>query len=195
MLIENAFDVQAPIEEVWAYMLDVEKVVVCMPGAQLTETVDERNYKGKVTVKLGPVSLSFAGRVELTERDEDSHKMVLKGKGQEARGKGAAQATITATLTTTDSGTNVAVEQDLIVTGQAAQLSRGMMQDVSQRLSKQFADCLESNIGAQREAAPGEAPAPLATAQPVQGLSVGFGALMSAVGRFFKNLLGRSSAK
>jgi carbon monoxide dehydrogenase subunit G len=61
MLIENSFEVPAPIDHVWNYMLDVEKVVVCMPGAQLTETIDENNYKGKVTVKLGPVSLSFAG--------------------------------------------------------------------------------------------------------------------------------------
>ena len=193
MLIENSFEVPAPIDRVWAYMLDVEKVVPCMPGAELTETIDESHWKGKVTVKLGPVSLSFAGKVEMQERDEVGHKVVLKGSGMEQRGKGAASATVTTTLEETTDGTRVAIVQDLIVQGQAAQFSRGMMQDVSSKLTKQFADCLQANMASEEQATPGEEPAPRVTADEVKGIRLGLGAIGAAIARFFKRWFGRRS--
>ena len=193
MLIENSFEVAAPIDRVWTYMLDVEKVVPCMPGAELTETIDKSHWKGKVTVKLGPVSLSFAGKVEMQERDEVGHKVVLKGSGMEQRGKGAASATVTTSLEETPDGTRVAIVQDLIVQGQAAQFSRGMMQDVSSKLTKQFADCLQANMAAEEEAAAGEQPAARVTAGEVKGISLGLGAIGAAIARFFKRLFGRRS--
>src|SRR6185436_19057302 len=70
VLIENEFTSPAPIDHLWAYLLDVERVAPCMPGAELTETIDDRNWKGKVSMKFGPVSMSFAGSVTLEERDE-----------------------------------------------------------------------------------------------------------------------------
>jgi uncharacterized protein len=146
MLIENSFEVPASIEETWAYLLDVEKVVPCMPGAEITEVVDDSNWKGKVTIKLGPVSMAFKGKVSIQERDDDAHRVVLKGSGMEQRGKGAASATITTTAEAIATGTKVVVVQDLTVQGQAAQMSRGMMQDVSAKLTRQFADCLKSNL-------------------------------------------------
>ena len=94
MEIVNSFEVPAPREKVWAYMLDVTKVVVCMPGASLTETLDDTHWKGKLTMKLGPVSLNFAGKVEMAERDDDAHRVVLKGSGMEQRGKGAAKSVL-----------------------------------------------------------------------------------------------------
>lgn len=205
MQIENSFDVPAPVEVVWDYMLDVERVVPCMPGAQLTETIDDSNWKGKVTIKLGPVGLNFAGKVSVVERDEDAHKVVLKGSGMEQRGKGAASATVTSTLVATPEGTRVDVVQDVKIQGQAAQFSRGMMQDVTAKLTKQFADCLARNITAQQagpEAAPeaaseaGDAtPAapPAATAAPIGGLRLALGALGAALVRFLRRLFGRAS--
>jgi carbon monoxide dehydrogenase subunit G len=173
MLIENSFEVPASIDVTWAYLLNVEKVVPCMPGAEITEVVDDSNWKGKVTIKLGPVSMSFKGKVSVSERDNDAHKVVLKGSGMEQRGKGAASATITTTAEKTSSGTKVVVVQDLKVQGQAAQMSRGMMQDVSAKLTRQFADCLKANLQGEEEeptapvpAAPAE-PAPSAPAQSV----------------------------
>jgi uncharacterized protein len=191
MLIENSFEVDAPVERVWDYLLDVEKVVVCMPGAELTETIDDRNYKGKITIKLGPVSLSFAGKVSMEERDDSAHRVVLKGSGMEQRGKGAASATVTSTLEETANGTLVKVVQDLKVQGQAAQFSRGMMQDVSSKLTKQFADCLQANIAAEETSSPGTTPAPVVAAKPVAGLRLGLSALVGAIGRFFARLFGR----
>jgi len=193
MLIENLFEVQAPIDRVWDYMLDVEKVVPCMPGAELTETIDETHWKGKVTVKLGPVALSFAGKVEMQERDEVGHKVVLKGSGMEQRGKGAASATVTTNLEETANGTKVSIVQDLIVQGQAAQFSRGMMQDVTSKLTQRFADCLQANMAAEDETRVGEEPATRVTAGEVKGIRLGLGAIGAAIARFFKRLFGGRS--
>jgi carbon monoxide dehydrogenase subunit G len=167
MLIENSFEVPASIEETWAYLLDVEKVVPCMPGAEITEVVDDSNWKGKVTIKLGPVSMAFKGKVSIQERDDDAHRVVLKGSGMEQRGKGAASATITTTAEAIATGTKVVVVQDLTVQGQAAQMSRGMMQDVSAKLTRQFADCLKSNLELEPEPA-AEAAAPAAEPAPAE---------------------------
>jgi carbon monoxide dehydrogenase subunit G len=158
MLLENSFEVPAGIDRTWNYLLDVERVVPCMPGAELTETIDDSHWKGRVTIKLGPVSMAFKGKVEIAERDDAAHRVVLKASGMEQRGKGAASATITTTAEPASSGTRVVVVQDLKVQGQAAQMSRGMMQDVSAKLTKQFAQCIEANLQAE-PAAPEPAPA------------------------------------
>jgi carbon monoxide dehydrogenase subunit G len=160
ILIENDFEVPAPVDAVWNYVLDVERIAPCMPGATLTETIDDDNYKGKVTIKLGPVSLSFAGTVTVTERDAAEHRVEIKASGMEQRGKGSATALITAWVEPVDSGTTkVRFKQDITVSGAVAQFSRGMMQDVSGKLTKQFADCLKTNITAEQEAIAAEAAA------------------------------------
>jgi uncharacterized protein len=192
VLIENSFEVQAPVDHVWSYLLDAEKVVVCMPGAELTETIDERNWKGKVTIKLGPVSLSFAGKVVLEEQDEAAHRAVMKAQAMEQRGKGAASATVTSTLESTGATTQVHIVQDLTVSGQAAQFSRGMMQDVSNKLIQQFADCLQANMATEQTIEAGGAPGEMVTARPVGGIRLGLSAMGHAIVRFFKRLFGRS---
>ena len=98
MLIENAFTVDVDPEFLWHYLLDVEKIAPCMPGAELTEVVDDRNWKGKLNAKFGPVSLSFAGTVTMQERDDVAHKVTLSAKGMESKGKGAATAKVTSWL-------------------------------------------------------------------------------------------------
>ena len=92
MQIENQFTVAAPAEELWSYLLDVERVAPCMPGAELTEVIDDRNWKGTVHAKFGPVSMSFAGTVTMEERDDTAHRVVLKANGMEQKGKGARSA-------------------------------------------------------------------------------------------------------
>lgn len=150
MKFDNHFEVPAPPEQVWAHLLDVEAVVPCMPGAELTETVDERTWKGQVTIKLGAVSLTFKGTVSMTERDDEAKRVALDAKGMEARGKGQATATVTSTMTATaDGGTRVDMHTDLSLSGQAAQMGRGMIGDVSQRLASEFADCIAEELTAQ----------------------------------------------
>ncbi len=215
MKIENDFVVQAPIEAVWQYVLDVEKVAPCMPGAELTEVVDETTWKGKVGVKLGPVSMSFAGTVKLQERDDQAHRVVLKADGREQRGRGAASAVVTANMEPAEGGTKVAFESEITITGAAAQYGRGMIQDISARLTNEFATCLQANItasaaasassasdaasspevaGADDGGGPAAAPAPapqLVTAKPVKGIRLGLWAFWRVVVRFFKRLFGR----
>ena len=146
MHIENDFTVQAPIDRVWNFLLDVEKVAPCMPGAELTEVVDDHTWKGKTNIKVGPVSLSFAGTVVMEERDDEAHRVKLAAKGMEQRGKGAASAAVVSHLEQADDGTKVSMETDLTITGAVAQYGRGMMQDISQRLTREFAQCLEASI-------------------------------------------------
>jgi carbon monoxide dehydrogenase subunit G len=152
ILIENEFEVPAPVDAVWRYVLDVERIAPCMPGAQLTDVVDDDNFKGKLVVKLGPVSLSFAGTVNVVERNQEERRVDLKATGMEQRGKGSATALITAWVEQVgESSTRVRFKQDITVSGAVAQFSRGMMQDVSAKLTKQFADCLKTNITAEEE--------------------------------------------
>ena len=203
MRIDSEFTVKAPIEVVWAYLLDVESIAPCMPGAQLTEVVDDHTWKGKTNVKIGPVSLSFAGTVELHERDDSAHRVVLKAQGMEQRGKGAASASVVSYLQGVDDGTKVVMETDLSISGAVAQYGRGMILDISQRLTREFAQCLESNL-ADSSASPPDAaateaeeraPVPQAPAvTPVKGVRLGVWAFWRAIARLFRRLFGRKQA-
>ena len=157
MLIENEFTVHAPIDFVWEYLLDVEKIAPCMPGAELTEVVDEKTWKGKLIMKFGPVSMSFAGTVTMESRDDVAHRVVLAAKGMEQKGKGAANATVTSWLEPGEAGTHAKMQADITLTGAVAQMSRGLMPEISKKLTQQFADCLEASMGA-AEAAASSAP-------------------------------------
>ena len=196
MLIENDFTVEAPIEFLWDYLLDVERIAPCMPGAELTEVVDDRTWKGKLNAKFGPVSMSFAGTVTVQERDDAAHRVVLSAKGMEQRGKGAANASVTSWLEAGDanSSTTVKMQADITLTGAAAQLSRGLLPEVSKKLTKQFADCLQESMGAAQTAEEGTtatAPAPApASAQPVGGIGLGLSAIWAVIANFFRRLFG-----
>jgi carbon monoxide dehydrogenase subunit G len=159
MQLHDEFEVPASVDAVWAYLLDVEQIAPCMPGAELTEVVDDHTWKGKVTVKVGPVSMAFVGTVVMEEREDATKRIVLKADGRDQRGKGAANAMVTAQLAAAGSGARVTIDTDLTITGAAAQYARGgMIQDISSRLTGQFADCLASNLTAP------DAPPPVAGA-------------------------------
>lgn len=144
MLIENEFTVEASPEQTWAFLLDVEKVAPCMPGAELTETIDDRNWKGRVSIKFGPVGLAFAGTVEMISRDDAGRRVQLLAKGMEQKGKGAASATITSWVEPSGSGSAVKTQADITMTGAVAQLSRGLLPEVSKRLTGEFAERLKA---------------------------------------------------
>lgn len=204
MKLENTFEVPAPPEVVWPFLLDVENVAPCMPGAELTDVVDETTWKGKVSVKLGPVSLSYKGTVNMTEQDESARRIHLDAKGTEMRGKGTASAKVASQLEPTpDGGTRTTITTDLTITGQAAQYGRGMIQDISQRLTGQFADCLADRLreidagsgeaGSEEStggAPAGETPAarPRPQAKPVSGIRLGLWALVRAIARGLRRL-------
>ena len=203
MEIENEFDVPAPVDHVWAYLLDVERVAPCMPGAELTEVIDDHTWKGKVSMKLGPVSLAFAGTVTMQERDDQAKRIVLAAKGMEQKGKGAANASVTSWLEQGDGVTNVKMRADIHLTGTVAQLSRGLLPEVSRKLTQQFADCLlesmraaevratESADVAAEVAAPVEASA---RAKPIGGIRLGLAAVWASIKGFFRRLFGKREA-
>ena len=199
MEIENEFTVAAPIDHVWAYLLDVEKVAPCMPGAELTEVVDDSTWKGKVNMKLGPVSLSFAGTVMLEERDDQAHRVKLAAKGMEQKGKGAANASVTSWLEDGQGETHVKMQADIHLTGTVAQLSRGLLPEVSRKLTQQFADCLSQSMGAAEVVATesadvaDEARVAEATpvkAKPIGGFRLGLSAIWVGIKNFFRKLFG-----
>jgi uncharacterized protein len=161
MLIENEFTVVAPVDFLWNYLLDVEQIAPCMPGAELTEVIDDRNWKGKVNMKLGPVAMSFAGTVTVQDRDDQAHRVVLAAKGMEQKGKGAANAKVTSWLEPgSDGTTTVKMQADITLTGAAAQLSRGLLPEVSKKLTQQFADCLQESMVAAQAASVAPAAGP-----------------------------------
>lgn len=203
MEIENEFTVPAPIDHVWAYLLDVERVAPCMPGAELTEVVDDTTWKGKVNMKLGPVSLSFAGTVTMQDRDDVAHKIVLAAKGMEQKGKGAANASVTSWLEDGQGETHVKMQADIHLTGTVAQLSRGLLPEVSRKLTQQFADCLHQSMGAAEVRATESADLAAAVAAPVEatarpkpigGIRLGLAAIWAAISRFFRRLFGKREA-
>jgi carbon monoxide dehydrogenase subunit G len=203
MEIENEFDVPAPVDHVWTYLLDVERVAPCMPGAELTEVVDDHTWKGRVNMKLGPVSLAFVGTVTMQERDDQAKRIVLAAKGMEQKGKGAANASVTSWLEQGDGVTNVKMRADIHLTGTVAQLSRGLLPEVSRKLTQQFADCLLQSMGAAEVRATESADLAAATAAPVDasartkpigGIRLGFGAIWASIKRFFRRLFGKREA-
>jgi carbon monoxide dehydrogenase subunit G len=148
MRIENMFTATAARASLWNHLLDVERIAPCLPGAELTETVDDRTWKGRVNVTFGPVSMAFAGTVVMDERNDAEHLVRLRAKGTEQKGKGAATALVTGRLEpgAADGETAVRIEADITLTGAAAQLSRGLLPEISRKLTQQFADCLQEQM-------------------------------------------------
>ena len=143
--MENEFTVEAPVEQAWETLLDLERITPCLPGAALEEESGDE-YKGTMTIRLGPVTQKYNGTVSFEETDEESRRAVLKADGKDARGQGTASATITSTLSEEDGGTKVHVETDMHLTGRVAQFGRGVQQEVATKLINQFAECLEKEI-------------------------------------------------
>jgi carbon monoxide dehydrogenase subunit G len=146
MRLENAFTVPAPVETAWAVLLDVERVAPCLPGAAL-DGGDGTEFSGSMTIKLGPVTSRYRGTVLIEHADERARRAVLRARARDARGDGTASATITTQLEPAGDGTRVQVVTELQISGPAAQFGRGVMQDVSGKLMRQFADCLAEEMG------------------------------------------------
>jgi uncharacterized protein len=205
MKLEHSFEVTAPLDRVWRKLIDVEQVAPCLPGAEITEAGDDGTYHGTFSVRLGPTTAAYRGQLAMEEVDEAAHRVVMRATGQDKRGQGSAKATIVSTMSEQAGVTKVEVETDFTITGRLARFGRGgMIQDVSNRLLRDFSDCLQSSIegpapqesaeAAASAAAAGEVPpshaspasALPAPAKPVGGFSLFFGALWDAIRRLFR---------
>jgi uncharacterized protein len=158
MKLEQTFDVQAPLAQVWEALNDLERVAPCLPGAAITGHDEEGTYRGTFTVKLGPMTAAYNGTIRIEDVDEAAHRATLKARGTDKRGQGGANATIVNTLSEHDGGTRVEAVTDFSITGRLAQFGRGgMMEDVSNRLLRDFATCLSTRL-AEAPAAAEEVP-------------------------------------
>ena len=145
----NEFTVNRPIDEAWTIITDVERIAPCLPGAELQE-IEGETYRGVVKVKLGAISSQFKGEANFLERDDASHRAVIKGVGRDTGGRGNASAEITAQAESlSPTSTKVVVTTDLHITGKVAQFGRGIMGDVSSKLMAQFANNLNEMLDEQ----------------------------------------------
>jgi carbon monoxide dehydrogenase subunit G len=189
MKLEHAFEVDAPLERVWQQLIDVEQVAPCLPGAEITEGGDDGTYRGTFSVRLGPTTAAYRGQLAMDEVDEAAHRVVMRASGQDKRGQGSAKATIVSTMSEQAGVTKVEVETDFAITGRLARFGRGgMIQDVSNRLLRDFSDCLQKTIeGPAAEARESEAPvAPPPAAKPIGGFSLALRALWDRIRRLFR---------
>ncbi len=137
-VINKEFDIAQPIGMVWQSLASPEDIVTCVPGAAITAKLDERNYKGEVVTKFGPIKASYAGDIEIVELDEANRKMVLKGRGLDSKGKGSADMIMNGTLTETEGGTHVHFNMNITIVGMLAQFGSRLINDVSDQLLNQF---------------------------------------------------------
>jgi uncharacterized protein len=185
MKLEQSFEVQAPIDRVWAALIDLERVAPCLPGAAITGRDDDGTYHGSFQVKLGPTTANYRGTIAVDAADESAHRATLKARGTDKRGQGGASATIVNTLTEAGGATKVEAVTDFTITGRLAAFGRGgMIKDISNRLMKDFATCLQSRLAEEPAAAP-ETPGvpptePPATAEEPRDLHPGGGPRASA---------------
>ncbi len=203
MQLENSFSVAAPPERVFAYLLDVNKVAGCVPGAELSEVVDPTTFRGRVKIKVGPITVAYNGTARIVERDENAHSATLEAEGRETTGPGSARAKANMSVVAEGSGSVVKIVTDYNVAGRVAQFGRGVMEDVSRRLVGEMAVCIKTNVEAAEPASPsaplaagsggspasggagmtaGTAPA---TTRPVNALGLLFSVLWARVRRVF----------
>jgi carbon monoxide dehydrogenase subunit G len=180
--IEKTFEVSEPIDRCWALLSDPRRVVSCVPGAKLTETVDETTFKGAISVKVGPSLTDYKGEVKIVRLDPQAHILELEGKGQDVRGKGGASMKMTGTLQALDGGgTRVTAVTEVNVVGILAQFGGRMLTDVSDVIFKQFTERFQQKLK-NPEAEPQGA------AEPVKAMRV----VGSALGHSIRRALGGS---
>ena len=153
MRITSSFTVDAAPDQVFAYLLDVNQVVGCVPGAELAEVVDSQTFRGRLKIKVGAVQVAYQGTAHIVDmvEDDSSATVTIKGEGREIGGQGSVRADLALGVAATgDGGSTVSLSADLTVTGRVAQFGRGVIEDVSRRMMAQMGEC----IGARLQAAP-----------------------------------------
>ena len=199
MIISNSFDIPLPPDEAWPLLMDVPRIAPCLPGAELLEALPDNAYKGKVSVRLGPVSLAFTGTAKFEEIDAVARTARLKAQGADQKGRGSAAAKVVFALVAVDGGTRVNVETDLNLSGAVAQYGRaaGMLQEVAQQIIGQFARNLQTLLQAQQPVAvvvhggadqPAAEPAPAlpVVVTPIGGFGLIFRVLLNSLLGLFK---------
>ena len=212
MEFNSSFDVPLPPDKAWKTLMDIERIAPCMPGAELTEIVDEKTFKGKVSVRLGPVALTFQGTASFEDVDDAAYTATVKAQGADAKGRGGANANVGFHLEPSESGSEVKIHTDLQLSGSVAQYGRGvgMIQDLASQIIGQFAANLSKQIEADQptsaekgskdpesltsDATPEKtSSAPVRSAAPAQVGGMAFKVLWNQIVRSIKELFGKKS--
>ena len=174
--IEKTFQVSEPIDKVWAFLSDPRKVATCIPGAQITEQVDDKTYKGAISVKVGPSVTDYKGEVQIVRLDNATHEIELVGKGQDVRGKGSASMKMTGKLRALDANsTEMVSDSELNVVGILAQMGARVINEVSNIMFEQFTTNFRQKLQS------GGAATDDAIAKPISGLGLAFSALKATI--------------
>jgi len=144
--IEKSFHVKQPVETVWGLLKDPRAVANFVPGAKITEEVDERTFKGAISVKVGPSVTDFKGELHVVELDEENHQIKLEGKGQDVRGKSSASMRMTGKVNASGDGTDVVTVSEVNVVGILAQFGGRIIQDVSDVMFREFVKRFQARI-------------------------------------------------
>lgn len=194
--IEERFAVQAPVERVWQYMIDPKRVVECLPGAELLEQQDERTFLGAIKVKVGPLAMSYKGQAKFTEINEETHQVRMVGDAREVGGSGSTKVSMLSTVSPlAGGGCEVLVSADIDLVGKIVQFGRGMIEEVSRQMFRQFSACVRQQLEVAEEPQPLDQPAAEPVPQPappepkpVAAAPLAFRALWAIIARFFKGL-------
>jgi carbon monoxide dehydrogenase subunit G len=178
LTIEKKFEVPERIEKVWAFLSDPRKVVACLPGAQITEQLDQNTYKGAISVKVGPSVSDYKGQVQIVRADSEVHEIEIAGKGQDTRGKGSASMKMKGKLRALENGgTEVVSTSEVSLAGILAQFGGRMIQEVSNILFNQFTNNFRQKLQS------GEMTEPAGAPKPISAVDLAFSALKSFAGK------------
>lgn len=182
MLIPSDFEVAASPDKVWHFFDDIPQVAVCLPGTELTDDLGDDTYKGKVSIRMGPVRMAFDGTATIKERDDAAKRIVVDAAGADEKGRGQAAMTVTARVVPIAAGSKVDVAMDLQLSGAAAQFGRGMVGDVTAVLMRDFATNMQNRITAIEK---GVNPDQVASASSAGALAIAMRATRMALFRVF----------
>ena len=209
--IEERFEVQAPVERIWSYLIDPKRVVECLPGAQLLEQRDDGSFTGAIKVKVGPLAMSYKGQGKFTEINEETRQVRMVGDAREVTGSGSTKVSMLSTVAPLPGGgCEILVNADIDLVGKIVQFGRGMIEEVSRQMFKQFSTCVKAKLevpdepqptadntqsagdakGSGANAAPSAAKPAESEPKAVAAAPLAFRALWAIIMRFFKGLFG-----
>jgi carbon monoxide dehydrogenase subunit G len=183
--IEKSFQVSEPADQVWKVISDPRSVAGCVPGAQITEAVDEKTYKGVIKIKLGASVTDYKGEAHIERLDDQAQEIEMIGKGQDVRGKGGATMKLTAKVRALpEGGTEVATISELNIIGILAQMGSRMIQEVANQIFEEFTKNLRRQLAP--KVSENAADQPAAETKPIDAGSLAVSASIRAIGRIFK---------
>lgn len=191
MTIEQKFTLDASPDRVWRFLTDPFQVAGCLPGAAITSRIDDRTYEGTMTVRLGPVTATYKGKVRFERLDPQRLEVEMVGQGQDVKGKGGAEIRMQSRLVPLDGGgTAVVVTSDVNISGILAQMGRGMIDSVSTQIFQQFAAAMRQRLEVPAGSGPQSGKPAEPDAKPLDALSLGAKAVGQSVERAVRRLLG-----